>query len=70
MSLLRSQPIAGQEKEARARRERFVQTAVVNVRLEGLKPSPKAPEIWKRYIEGEISVERAGALIRSLPPGV
>ena len=70
MSLLRSQPIAGQEKEARARRERCVQTVVANVRLEGLEPSPKALEIWKRYIEVEISVERAGELIRSLLPGV
>jgi hypothetical protein len=46
MSLLRPQPIAEQEKEARAWRERFVQNAVANGRLEGLKPSPKALAIW------------------------
>jgi len=70
MSLLRPQPIAEQEKEARAWRERFVQNAVANVRLEGLEPSPKALEIWQRYIEGEVSVEQAGELIRALPTGV
>jgi hypothetical protein len=70
MSLLRSHPVAEQEKEARARRERFVQNAVTNVRLEGLEPSPKALEIWRSYVEGEISVERAGELIRVLPTGV
>jgi Antitoxin VbhA len=70
MSVLRPQPIAEQEKEARAWRERFVQNAVANVRLEGLEPSPKALEIWQRYIEGEVSVEQAGELIRALPTGV
>ena len=40
MSVLRSQPIA--EQGARAWRERFVENAVANVRLEGLEPSPKA----------------------------
>ncbi len=64
------QPIAEQEKEARAWRERFVQNAVANVRLEGLEPSPKALEIWQKYIEGEVSVEQAGELIRALPTGV
>jgi len=54
MSVLRPQPIAEQEKEARAWRERFVQNAVANVRLEGLEPSPKALEIWQNYIEGEV----------------
>ena len=67
MSVLRSQPIA--EQGARAWRERFVQNAVANVRLEGLEPSPKALEIWQSYIEGEISVEQAGKLIRALPTG-
>jgi hypothetical protein len=70
MSVLRPQPIAKQEKEARAWRERFVQNAVANVRLEGLEPSPKALEIWQSYIEGEVSVEQAGELIRALPTGV
>ena len=42
VSVLRSQPIAEQEKRARAWRQRFVQNAVANVRLEGLEPSPKA----------------------------
>ena len=70
MSVLRPQPIAEQEKEARARRERFVQNAVANVRLEGLEPSPKALEIWQRYIEGEVSVDQAGELIRALPTRV
>jgi len=42
---------------------------VANVRLEGLEPSPKALEIWQSYIEGEISVEQAGELIRALPTG-
>jgi len=35
MSMLRSQPIAEQEKRARAWREQFVENAVANVRLEG-----------------------------------
>ena len=70
MSGLRPQPIAEQEKEARAWRERFVQNAVANVRLEELEPSPKALEIWQSYIQGEVSVEQAGELIRALPTGV
>ena len=70
MNVLRPLPIAEQEKEARAWRARFVQNAVANVRLEGLEPSPKALEIWQRYIEGEVSVEQAGELIRALPTGV
>ena len=57
MRVSRSQPVAGQKQEQRAWRERFVQNAVANVRLEGLEPSPKALEIWQSYIEGEISVE-------------
>jgi len=70
MSVLRSQPIAEQGKRARAWRERFVENAVANVRLEGLEPSPKALEIWQSYIEGEVSVEQAGELIRALATGV
>ena len=66
MSVLRPQ----QEKEVRAWRERFVQNAVANVRLEGLEPSPKALEIWQSYIEGEVSVEKTGEMIRALPTGV
>ena len=69
MKGLRSQPIAEQKQEGRAWRERFVQNAVANVRLEGLEPSPKALEIWQRYVEGEISVRQAGELIRALPAG-
>jgi hypothetical protein len=70
MSLLRSQPITEQETKARAKRERFVQNAIASVRLEGLEPSPEAVEIWRRYVEGEVSAERAGELIRALPTGV
>jgi len=70
MRVSRSQSVAEQKREDRSWRERFVQNAVANVRLEGLEPSPKALEIWQRYIEGEISVERAGELIRALPTGV
>ena len=70
MSLLRPQPIAEQERAARAWRERFVKNAVANVRLEGLEPSPKALEVWQSYIEGEVSLEQAGELIRALPTGV
>ena len=65
----RSQPVVEQKQEDRAWRERFVQNAVANVRLEGLEPSPKAPEIWQSYVEGEISVGQAGELIRALPTG-
>jgi hypothetical protein len=69
MRVSRSQSVAEQKHEDRVWRERFVQNAVANVRLEGLEPSPKALEIWQRYIEGEISVEQAGELIRALPTG-
>lgn len=69
MKGLRSQPVAEGKQEGRAQRERFVQNAVANVRLEGLEPSPKALEIWQSYVEGEISVEQAGELIRALPTG-
>lgn len=67
MRVSRSQSVVEQKREDRASRERYVQNAVANVRLEGLEPSPKALEIWQRYIEGEISVEQAGELIRALP---
>jgi hypothetical protein len=70
MRVFRTQSVAEQKKEDRAWRERFVQNAVANVRLEGLEPSPKALEIWRSYIEGEISVEQAGELIRALSPGI
>ena len=69
MKGFRSQPVIEQKQEGRAWRERFVQNAVANVRLEGLEPSPKALEIWQSYVEGEISVEQAGELIRALPAG-
>jgi len=69
MKVSRSQSVVEQKQEDRSWRERFVQNAVANVRLEGLEPSPKALEIWQGYIEGEISVERAGELIRALPTG-
>ncbi len=69
MRVSRSQSVAEQKHEERTWRERFVQNAVANVRLEGLEPSPKALEIWQSYIEGEISVEQAGKLIRALPTG-
>jgi hypothetical protein len=69
MRVSRSQPVAEQKQEERSWRERFVQNAVANVRLEGLEPSPKALEIWQSYTEGEISVEQAGELIRALPTG-
>jgi hypothetical protein len=69
MKGFRSQPVVEQKQEGRAWRERFVQNAVANVRLEGLEPTPKALEIWQRYVEGEISVEQAGELIRALPAG-
>ncbi|HVH71326.1 MAG TPA: antitoxin VbhA family protein [Candidatus Dormibacteraeota bacterium] len=69
MKGFRSQPVVEQKQEGRASRERFVQNAVANVRLEGLEPSLKALEIWRSYIEGEISVEQAGELIRALPTG-
>ena len=69
MRVLRSRSVVEQKQEGRAWRERFVQNAVANVRLEGLEPSPKALEIWQSYIEGEISVQEAGKLIRALPTG-
>jgi len=69
MRVSRSQSVAEQNQEDRAWRERFVQNAVANVRLEGLEPSPKALEIWQSYIDGEISVDQAGELIRTLPTG-
>ena len=69
MRVFRSQSVAEQKQESRAWRERFVANAVANVRLEGLEPSPKALDIWQKYIDGEISVEQAGELIRALPTG-
>ena len=47
MRVLRSQSVVEQKQEGRVWRERFVQDAVTNVRLEGLGPSPKALEIWQ-----------------------
>jgi len=69
MRVFRSPSVVEQKQEDRSWRERLVRNAVANVRLEGLEPSPRALEIWQRYINGEISVERAGELIRALPTG-
>jgi len=69
MRVFRSPSVVEQKQEDRSWRERLVRNAVANVRLEGLEPSPKALEIWQRYMDGEISVERAGELIRALPTG-
>jgi len=69
MRVFRSPSVVEQKQEDRSWRERLVRNAVANVRLEGLEPSPKALEIWQRYIDGGISVERAGELIRALPTG-
>jgi len=69
MRVFRSPSVVEQKQEDRSWRERLVRNAVANVRLEGLEPSPKALEIWQCYIDGEISVERAGELIRALLTG-
>jgi hypothetical protein len=70
MSVLRPQPIAEQEREAHAWRERFRSERWGQCPPRRLEPSPKALETWQSYTEGEVSVEQAGELIRARPTGV
>lgn len=46
-----------------ASRAREVENALASGRMEGLEPSAGAKEIFQRYIDGELTLERMGAAI-------
>jgi hypothetical protein len=47
----------------RASRAREVESAIASGRLEGLEPSAGAHEIFRRYVDGELTLEQMGAAI-------
>ena len=50
----------------RAIREDGVKQALASVRLEGLEPGADVRAIHERYIDGELTLEQAGAEIKAL----
>jgi Antitoxin VbhA len=55
--------ITGQE---RAKRLSEVRQALASVRLEGLEPGGEAQSIYRRYVEGELTLEQMGMEIEAL----
>jgi hypothetical protein len=55
--------ITGQE---RAKRLSEVRQALASVRLEGLEPGGEAQSIYRRYAEGELTLEQMGMEIEAL----
>jgi len=52
--------------EELAKRASDVEEALASVRLEGLEPSIEALAIYKRHVDGEISIEEAGKEIEAM----
>jgi Antitoxin VbhA len=52
--------------EERARRAADVENALASVRIEGLEPGDDAKAIFRRYIEGELTLAEMGAAIDAL----
>ncbi len=51
---------------ARIQRERAVENALATVRMEGLEPSGEALDIFRRYVEGDVSLEDMGRAVDRL----
>jgi hypothetical protein len=52
--------------EERATRESRIERAMASVRLEGLEPTDGAKEIFRRYVEGELTIDEMDEEIRAL----
>jgi hypothetical protein len=52
--------------EERRRRQASVDRSMASVRLEGLEPSEGAKDIFRRYVEGEITIAEMSEQIRAL----
>jgi hypothetical protein len=52
--------------QARAQREREVENALAGVRMEGLEPPEEAIVIFRRYVEGEVTLEEMGKSVDQL----
>lgn len=52
--------------EERARRVEYVENALASVRIEGLEPSDEAKAIFRRYIDGDLTLAQMGAAIDAL----
>jgi len=60
-------PVSTITPEERARRQEAVDYGRGSVRLEGFVVSPRAEELNRRYIEGEITSEQLTAAILAIP---
>lgn len=52
--------------EELARRIQHVENALASVRIEGLEPSTEAQAIFRRYIDGKLTLAEMGAAIDGL----
>jgi antitoxin VbhA-like protein len=53
-------------EQERAKRLDIVRQALSSVRLEGLEPGPEVHSIYRRYIDGELTLEQMGVEIDAL----
>jgi hypothetical protein len=53
-------------KEERAKREDEVRQALASVRLEGLEPGVEALSVYRRYVDGDLTLQQMGAEIEAL----
>jgi hypothetical protein len=52
--------------QTRIQREREVENALASVRMEGLEPSAEAKDIFKRYVEGDVTLKEMGRAVDQL----
>ena len=52
--------------QTRMQREREVENALASVRMEGLEPSAEAKDIFKRYVEGDVTLKEMGRAVDQL----
>jgi len=50
----------------RIEREREVENALASVRMEGLEPSDEARDIFRRYVEGDVTLQEMGRAVDQL----
>jgi len=53
--------------EERERRASAVRNSLGSLAIEGLDPGPEARAIFQRYVDGELTLDEAGAAVLALP---